>query len=176
MFLADSLAVVVYESVIEVFPDDPTINSELLQICNEFKGEWIENIKEQIFKVAVDKFDGNPLANLQSSFEMRSLNKTAFENDDEDTLFGKVNKVFEDIHDYFKALETKEKTKEKLIKEKSTVIEELIKRVISYYQQLASERNERKDVFLAVISTILKNTHLNQISNDKLINILESII
>ncbi len=164
------MAVQIYESLIDVFPDDTTITSELLKICNEYKGEWIENIKEQINSLAQIKFANNPIANLHSILEMRSFNKFALENDEESILLQKLNNVLSDL----KSLASENKEKE--VDERLLLIEGLIKKVSSSYQELVNDGNERKDIFLQIFTAILRLIDSNVTQTGTLASILEGNI
>lgn len=167
----------IYESIIEVFPSDSHINSELLEICNEFKGEWIENVKEQIFGALKEKFSEYPLANITAFLEMRSLNKTAFESEEDEVLFDKVNKVLLDMQTYFTELADRhgqEDILEKSVHDRSLMTEELISQIFSYYQHVNSLLNPRAGTFRSIFSVILKDVNYKAIEETRLIKIFES--
>ncbi len=171
----DSLAVVIYESIVEEFPGDNKINSELLEICNEFKGEWIEGIKKEIFDLGREKFAGNPITNLNTILEMRSLNKNAFEHDTQEALFSKTNQVLVDLNEYYQHLEGSEMPAREILSAKSLILEELFNKLLAYHGEISHVRPPNNTLFEAVFSVILKNLNAKDIENEKVISIFKSL-
>jgi len=171
----DSLAVVVFESVVDQFPNDGKINSEWLQICNEFKGEWIEAIKSEIFSLGREKFGENPITNLNSILEMRSVNKVAFEHDTQEVLFEKVNKVLVDLNEYYQFLTNENKSNEEIQKAKSVIAEEIFNILLAFHKQILEVRPPNGALFEAVFSAILKNINLKEIENNRVIAIFQAL-
>lgn len=166
--VADSLAVIVYESIIEVFPDDKTINGELLQICDEFQGEWIEAIKAQISKGLMDKFIETPLSNLHNLLDMFGLNQKSFENDKDEAIFGKVNAAVKEMITSFKALDANQtEAGRDSRRDKALIIQSFVEQVAGHYKHMIQANNPRSKLFEEIFTVILKNVDLKDIEHSK---------
>lgn len=150
----------------EVFPNDKTINGELLQICDEFQGEWIEAIKDQISKGLIEKYTESPLTNLHNFLAMFGLNQKAFEDNEDEKIFDKVNAAVKEMLVAFNALDNKQaEAGENIRKDKALIIHNFVEQTATHYKHMIEISNPRSKLFEQIFTVVLKNVDLKDIEH-----------
>jgi len=176
ILIDDSLVLVVYESMMENFPEDKSITSDALQICSEFQGEWIEEIRKNIFKASRKQFSKNPSANLRSILEMESINQASFEKEQSQNLVSNFKRAVKAIKKYLDELRGEYQNDLKFSEEKQNMILELHKILIDYYRYLQQIRKDETKTFLEFYSMIIKSLIADDIKNKKYFPLVQGIL
>lgn len=180
--LAAELAVLVYETIIENFPTDAKLTSDILNICSEFDNEWIESLKEKIVGIHKEKYTQNPVANLKVLLEVNRIKSAAFQEDDITDIEARFKVLIESLEENFKQQEENNEDEEKVEEYKAAVILELQKSLdslFSYIKQLRQDHSENFGTFFSLIITSLLPQNFNNqryfpFFNGKVLSIIHS--
>jgi hypothetical protein len=94
------LIFVVFETLVEQFSNDWNITAECLKMCREIKETWIEDVINNILRLARDRYNDQPLAVVKMLEEYYTISVAGLRSGNEDDLVQNFENLVADLNEY----------------------------------------------------------------------------